>query len=115
DIPEYAEFSRKIRDSSERNNHAQQGDPAKLGSVIEQLALDPQAPTHFVVGSDAVQIASGRLNSRKLELEAWRELATSTDTPNQGEPLLFPNQLQKLLACITGLTEYTKHNRGINT
>ena len=84
DIPEYAQFSKKIRDSSEKNNHAQQGDPAKLGSVIEQLALDPQAPTHFVVGSDAVHIASDRLNSRQLELEAWRELATSTDTPNQG-------------------------------
>ncbi|SDS89597.1 MULTISPECIES: SDR family NAD(P)-dependent oxidoreductase [Pseudomonadaceae] len=80
DISEYADFSRKIRDSSDKNNHAQQGDPAKLGSAIEQLALHPQAPTHFVVGSDAVELSASRLDIRQQELETWHELATSTDT-----------------------------------
>ncbi len=80
DISEYADFSRKIRDSSDKNNHAQQGDPAKLGSAIEQLALHPHAPTHFVVGSDAVELSASRLDIRQQELETWHELATSTDT-----------------------------------
>ncbi|HDZ57778.1 MAG TPA: SDR family NAD(P)-dependent oxidoreductase [Pseudomonas xinjiangensis] len=79
-LPDYANFSEKVRASSEKNNHNQPGDPAKLGKALVQLAMAPQAPVHFVVGSDALELATGKLASRKQELEKWRDLTISTDS-----------------------------------
>ena len=78
-LPEYKTFSDKIRSSSANNNHKQPGAPEKLGQALVELALDPEAPLHFIVGSDAVGLAETQLASRKQEMQRWRNLATSTD------------------------------------
>lgn len=78
-LTDYAEFSAKVKASSANGNHAQPGDPAKLGAAIVQLALDPQAPVHFIVGSDALKMASNRLTTLQQEIEKWHQLSASTD------------------------------------
>src|SRR5690606_13474744 len=78
-LPEYKTFSDKICSSSANNNHKQPGAPEKRGQAIVELALDPGAPLHFIVGSDAVRLAETQLASRKQEMQRWRNLATSTD------------------------------------
>jgi hypothetical protein len=60
-------------------NHQQQGDPAKLGPVIFRLANAAAPPRHLPLGSDAVQYARDELQSRLTEIDAWAELAVSTD------------------------------------
>src|SRR5690606_14905123 len=71
-LPEYKTFSDKICSSSANNNHKQPGAPEKLGQALVELALDPEAPLHFIVGSDAVGLAETQLASRKQEMQRWR-------------------------------------------
>ena len=78
-LAEYKEFSSKVRSSSANNNHKQPGVPEKLGQALVELALNPEAPLHFIVGSDAISLAETRSASRKDELQRWRHLAVSTD------------------------------------
>ena len=78
-IKDYAKGAAEIRASMESHNHAQVGDPAKLATVILQLADVEKPPVSFVAGSDAVEIALNAVAAQKLLVEAWRDLSVSTD------------------------------------
>lgn len=60
-------------------NGAQQGDPAKLGDALVQIARMENPPKHFVAGSDAFAVAGPALESRLDELRAYENLSKSTD------------------------------------
>lgn len=60
-------------------NHAQPGDPAKLGAVLVELARMPNPPAQFVAGSDAVAMLTGALQARLESVRAHAALSTSTD------------------------------------
>jgi NAD(P)-dependent dehydrogenase (short-subunit alcohol dehydrogenase family) len=70
-----AEFLAFHRD----RNHAQAGDPAKLGKVVVHLAEIDNPPVSFVAGSDAVQWALTAVEERREQVEKWRDLSVSTD------------------------------------
>ena len=78
-IEDYAKGAADLRASMESHNHAQAGDPAKLATVILQLADTEQPPISFVAGSDAVDLAMSAIAAQKSQIEAWRDLSVSTD------------------------------------
>ncbi len=78
-IADYADFSAKMRAGYDERNHAQAGDPAKLAAVMLDLAGGETPPFRFPAGSDAVEIAQGKIASRQTELDRWRALAATTD------------------------------------
>ncbi|MNZ35753.1 3-oxoacyl-[acyl-carrier-protein] reductase FabG [compost metagenome] len=78
-LEDYAEFSRKIRASSETNNHRQKGDPAKLGAVLVRLAAEESPPLRYLAGSDALQVVTGKLAAVAREIEQWRDWSVLTD------------------------------------
>jgi NAD(P)-dependent dehydrogenase (short-subunit alcohol dehydrogenase family) len=77
-IPDYAASTEARRQALANANHAQQGDPAKLGRVVVELAKNDKPPVHFPVGRDAVEVITEH-HSRVLdEIAAWRGLSETT-------------------------------------
>jgi len=82
EIEDYAEASAARRSFYDERSGSQAGDPAKLGEALVKLANDPQPPTRFPVGTDAVVVVEGKLAHVQAEVERWRELSVSTDFPS---------------------------------
>ncbi len=78
-LEDYLEFSRKIKTSSEANNHKQAGDPASLGLMLVQLAGAEKPPLRYLAGSDAVQVVEGKIAAMSKEIEQWRGQSGLTD------------------------------------
>ena len=78
-VADYAEAASAQRAFFDARNHQQAGDPAKLGTVIVQLAGMAEPPLRLAAGSDAVEGISASLAGRQRELERWRALSVSTD------------------------------------
>jgi NAD(P)-dependent dehydrogenase (short-subunit alcohol dehydrogenase family) len=78
-ISEYAKSLADFRAFMENRNHNQAGDPAKLAAVIVHLAQIEKPPVSFVVGSDAVEVATNAIKTRQEQIDQWRELSVSTD------------------------------------
>jgi len=57
----------------------QPGDPAKLATVIVQLAGMDNPPRHFLAGSDALAMAHAEVDARLSEMHGMAELSRSTD------------------------------------
>jgi NAD(P)-dependent dehydrogenase (short-subunit alcohol dehydrogenase family) len=60
-------------------HHKQQGDPAKLGKVLLELAAMEKPPRQFLAGSDAVAAYQPALEARLKEIRIHTELSKSTD------------------------------------
>jgi NAD(P)-dependent dehydrogenase (short-subunit alcohol dehydrogenase family) len=60
-------------------NGTQQGDPAKLGEALVQIAGMPSPPKQFHAGSDALAAARPALEARLQEIKEHEELSKSTD------------------------------------
>ncbi|MDB6141458.1 MAG: short-chain dehydrogenase reductase sdr [Pseudomonas sp.] len=80
-IEDYAAFSEKVRASCAAGNHQQTGDPARLGSVVVELASHSKPPVRLLAGSDAYAQVSAKLGKMLDEVEQWREVTVSTDMP----------------------------------
>ncbi len=63
------------------HNHAQPGDPARLAKAMITLANAPNPPLRMPFGSDTVAAIESKNASVAEELAAWRDLAISTDFP----------------------------------
>jgi NAD(P)-dependent dehydrogenase (short-subunit alcohol dehydrogenase family) len=57
----------------------QQGDPAKLGNALVNIAGMENPPQQFAAGSDALAVAKPALEARLEELRAYEGLSKSTD------------------------------------
>ncbi len=57
----------------------QPGSPEKAAEVFIQLAEMDQAPVHFMMGSDAFELAQNKIESLKSTLEDNKELSKSTN------------------------------------
>jgi NAD(P)-dependent dehydrogenase (short-subunit alcohol dehydrogenase family) len=77
-IPDYAGSAEARRKSYADVNHAQEGDPAKLGRALVELADADEPPVHFPVGRDAVEVIIDHHNRVINEIAIWRELSEST-------------------------------------
>src|SRR5271167_1743339 len=77
-IPDYAGSTEARRESYADVNHAQEGDPAKLGRVLVELADTDEPPVHFPVGRDAVEVITEHHRCVLDEIAAWRGLSETT-------------------------------------
>jgi NAD(P)-dependent dehydrogenase (short-subunit alcohol dehydrogenase family) len=59
-------------------NGAQGGDPEKAAAAIIQLAAEANPPLHLLLGPDAYQRASNKLDVLRQNFEAWQLLTLST-------------------------------------
>jgi NAD(P)-dependent dehydrogenase (short-subunit alcohol dehydrogenase family) len=78
-IEDYAELSAQMKAFWDARNHAQAGDPAKLGRVLVDLAERAAPPLRFAAGSDAVAMIGGKIATLQAELDAWKDLSITTD------------------------------------
>ncbi|MFD1874995.1 SDR family NAD(P)-dependent oxidoreductase [Hymenobacter bucti] len=59
-------------------NGAQGGDPEKAAAAIIQLAAEANPPLHLLLGPDAYQRATQKLDVLRQNFEAWQPLTLST-------------------------------------
>jgi NAD(P)-dependent dehydrogenase (short-subunit alcohol dehydrogenase family) len=78
-VTDYAAQSAEIRASYGAYNHQQPGDPARLATLLLQLAAHPTPPLRFAAGSDAVAIVSAKIDALRAELQSWQALSVTTD------------------------------------
>lgn len=81
-IPDYAETSRQQKEAFEAGNHAQAGDPEKLGKAVVTLANAKEPPVRFAAGVDAYRVVSDRAETLRSSAEAWKELSLSLNLDN---------------------------------
>lgn len=75
-----------VRDSHARYltmNGTQAGDPEKAAAAIRQLAAEANPPVRLLLGQDAYQRATHRLDTLRQEFQTWQPLTASTDFPEQ--------------------------------
>lgn len=81
DIPidDYRDQREQRRTWLDAMNHAQLGDPTKLGRAIVSLAMAPNPPVRWGAGSDAVDAFTRRSIQLTDEVADWVALTRSTD------------------------------------
>ncbi len=78
-IGDYAETAWKRSPQNAVNQGNQPGDPAKAGDVLVDVLESGNPPLRLLLGSDAVKIVRGALESRLQELEQWADTSARTD------------------------------------
>lgn len=78
-IEDYAAYAQATAEAYNSQNHAQAGDPTKLGALIVTLSREAEPPLRMLAGSDAVQYLGGAYQARVDELNAWKPLSVTTD------------------------------------
>jgi NAD(P)-dependent dehydrogenase (short-subunit alcohol dehydrogenase family) len=78
-VADYAAQSAELRASYGAYNHQQPGDPARLATLLLQLAAHPTPPLRFAAGSDAVSVVSAKIDALRAELQSWQALSITTD------------------------------------
>ncbi|WP_017255829.1 oxidoreductase [Pseudomonas tolaasii] len=57
----------------------QDGDPAKAAQVMMQVVASAEPPAHVLLGNDAVDHVTAKLNALRAEIDAWEPISRSTD------------------------------------
>ncbi|MCG8459359.1 MAG: hypothetical protein MI919_24035 [Holophagales bacterium] len=78
-IHDYSEAAAQQQAQYDAYNHAQPGDPAKLGELLVDVSNSPSPPLRLVAGSDALSLSRSVLEKRRAELEEWAGRSVSTD------------------------------------
>jgi NAD(P)-dependent dehydrogenase (short-subunit alcohol dehydrogenase family) len=78
-IEDYAETVGKMRELAVERNHAQVGDPKKLGSALLQIVNAAEPPLRLPLGSDTLERVAAKNKFVEEEIAKWRELSSSTD------------------------------------
>ena len=79
-IANYAETAGRRRIENDKTHGHQRGDPARAAKVIIK-AVEDAAPTHQLLGSDAVQVVTAALDQDRTTLEAWKATSLTTHYP----------------------------------
>ncbi|UPK68737.1 oxidoreductase [Chitinophaga filiformis] len=73
---------KNVRESQHTHQHSyngnQLGDPEKGAAAIIRIAAEQQPPVHLFLGEDAYNLAYGKIEALKSELEKWKEVTVST-------------------------------------
>lgn len=75
--PTVGYMAARLRESS----GSQPGDQKRAAKILVDIANDPDAPLHLLLGSDALAIARGVLEERSREDEKWAAVTESADFP----------------------------------
>lgn len=78
-LSDYAAYADRTKGFYGAQNHAQTGDPAKLGAALVRLSRAAAPPLRLAMGSDAVRLLSAAYEARQGELGEWADWSTSTD------------------------------------
>jgi NAD(P)-dependent dehydrogenase (short-subunit alcohol dehydrogenase family) len=78
-IADYDMLFDPIRHARQEKSGKQLGDPDKLASVVLDLVDSDNPPPQLLLGSDALQYVSDRIDRLKHEIEAWKSVTISTD------------------------------------
>jgi len=87
-VEDYAAMSDGLDAFWKQRNHAQAGDPAKLGAALVHLAGHDAPPLRFAAGSDAVAMIADKISRLSDELEAWTALSVTTDHDDAPAPVV---------------------------
>jgi NAD(P)-dependent dehydrogenase (short-subunit alcohol dehydrogenase family) len=78
-ITDYDALFDPIRQARQSKSGKQLGDPDKLAAAVLGLIESDAPPPQLLLGSDALGFVSGRIESLKQEIEAWKSVTVSTD------------------------------------
>ncbi|MEU6343582.1 oxidoreductase [Streptomyces sp. NPDC046977] len=84
-IGDYEESSGGMRAWADDSNHAQDGDPVKAAAAIITVAGAERMPARVPLGKASVADVENKLAEVARDIDAWREVALSTDfAPSAG-------------------------------
>jgi NAD(P)-dependent dehydrogenase (short-subunit alcohol dehydrogenase family) len=78
-IPDYDALFDPIREARQAKSGKQLGDPEKLAAALLTLIESDNPPPQLLLGSDAVNLVSRRIETLKQEIETWKAISGSTD------------------------------------
>lgn len=78
-IADYDALFDPIRAARKAKSGHQLGDPEKLAAAVLTLIDSDNPPPQLLLGSDAVELVSRRIEALKKEIEAWKAISLSTD------------------------------------
>jgi NAD(P)-dependent dehydrogenase (short-subunit alcohol dehydrogenase family) len=78
-IADYADTAGKRRKEHDTAHGAQPGDPAKAAQAIITAVESPAPPELLLLGNDALAAYATVLDTRRAEMERWREVSSGTD------------------------------------
>jgi NAD(P)-dependent dehydrogenase (short-subunit alcohol dehydrogenase family) len=79
EIADYADTVGAMRSFASEVNYKQPGDPKKLAQAFIRLAAAEKPPVHLPLGSDTYAKFYEKTNNFSKEMEAWKDVVTSTD------------------------------------
>ncbi|WP_140723114.1 oxidoreductase [Pseudomonas sp. Hp2] len=80
-IDDYDALFDPIRATREARSGRQPGDPDKAAQALLELIEHPAPPVHLLLGSDALDLVSRKLEAMRAEIAQWEALTRSTDAP----------------------------------
>ncbi|MEP9355918.1 oxidoreductase [Xanthobacter sp. KR7-65] len=78
-IADYDALFDPIRAARQAKSGKQLGDPAKLAAAVLALIESEDPPPQLLLGSDAVELVSARIERLQREIDGWKALSLSTD------------------------------------
>ena len=67
------------KESMQKTNGTQKGDPKKGGQAMYELATLPDPPLRVVIGSDAYQAINGKIKDYGENYKKYEKISNSTD------------------------------------
>jgi NAD(P)-dependent dehydrogenase (short-subunit alcohol dehydrogenase family) len=80
-LPDYDATAGKTRNYQKENDGSQAGDPVRGAKAIVEAVVSKNPPLHLLLGGQAYQRATAKLDSMRKEFEAWRNVTLATDFP----------------------------------
>jgi NAD(P)-dependent dehydrogenase (short-subunit alcohol dehydrogenase family) len=77
-MDEYALVRQSEAYHQEQMRGNQPGDPAKAAAAIIRIAAEPNPPLHLLLGQDAHDLATAKLQALADEIAQWKDLTLST-------------------------------------
>ena len=82
-IDDYAATAGAWRDQVRANSGKQPGDPVLAAHAIVEAMLSPNPPHHLLLGNDAYQAATAKLEELRKEFSAWEMVSRGADFPKE--------------------------------
>lgn len=82
-IDDYAATAGAWRDQVRANSGKQPGDPVLAAHAIVEAMLSPNPPHRLLLGNDAYQAATAKLEELRKEFSAWETVSRGADFPKE--------------------------------
>lgn len=80
-IADYDQTAGERRKQTEARSGKQPGDPVRAAEAIIAAVESPEPPLHLVLGKPALDLARGKLDALRRELDTWEATSLSADYP----------------------------------